>query len=333
MSLPLSVLDLAPVPSGGNSAEAVRRTVELAQLAERLGCVRYWFAEHHGMPSVASAAPEVLIAHVAAHTQRMRVGSGGVMLPNHAPLRIAEAFRTLEALHPGRIDLGLGRAPGSDSNASRALRAIGGEHFPDLLAELFVWSGRTALPGDHPMRALRAMPDDAPLPPIWLLGSSGASARLAGSSGMGYSFASHFSAAPAAPAFDAYRRAFVPSPEFAAPHAILGVSVICAPTAEEAETLASGMELAWVRIRSGVFAPLPSPEEAARYVYSDAERRLVRDFRQLVIVGTPSAVRAQLLAKAGECAASELMIVCNLHSHTARLRSYELVVQAMADAD
>lgn len=331
MTLPLSVLDLVPVPSGGSSAESVRRTVELAQLAERLGYVRHWFAEHHGMPSVASAAPEVLIAHVAAHTRTLRVGSGGVMLPNHAPLRVAEAFRTLEALHPGRIDLGLGRAPGSDANASRALHAVDGEHFPELLSELLTWSGQNELPAGHPMRALRAMPDDAPLPPIWLLGSSGASARMAGGAGMGYSFASHFSPAPAAPAFDAYRSAFVPSAEFPAPHAILGVSVLCAPTDEEAEHLATGMALAWVRIRSGIFAPLPSPEEAAQYVYSEAEQRLVASFRRLVVVGGPDTVRRQLLAKAAECNASELMIVCSLHSHEARLRSYALVAQALAD--
>jgi luciferase family oxidoreductase group 1 len=330
MTPPLSVLDLVPVPSGGSSAESARLTIELAQLAERLGYVRYWFAEHHGMPSVASSSPEVLIAHVAAHTRTMRVGSGGVMLPNHAPLRVAEAFRTLAALHPGRIDLGLGRAPGSDANASRALHAVDGEHFPALLSELLTWSGRNELPASHPMRALRAMPDDAPLPPIWLLGSSGASARMAGGAGMGYSFASHFSAAPAAPAFDAYRSAFVPSADFAEPHAILGVSVICAPTEEEAEYLAGGMALAWVRIRSGVFAPLPSPEEAAAYDYTEGEQRLVRDFSRLVVVGTPVAVREQLLAKAKECDASELMIVCNLYSHAARLRSYALIAQAFA---
>ena len=331
MSPPLSVLDLAPVPSGGSAAESVRRTVELARLAERLGYVRYWFAEHHGMPSVASAAPEVLIAHVAAHTQSLRVGSGGVMLPNHAPLRVAEAFRTLAALHPGRIDLGLGRAPGSDAQASRALRAVDGGHFAELLSELLTWSGQNELPPGHPMRTLRAMPDDAPLPPIWLLGSSGASARMAGSAGMGYSFASHFSATPAAPAFNAYRAAFVPSPEFAEPHAILGVSVICAPTDAEAEYLATGMALAWVRIRSGVFAPLPSPEEAARHLYTEAERALVRDFRRLVVVGSPKTVREQLLAMAESCAASELMVVCSVHSHQARLRCYELVAQALSD--
>jgi luciferase family oxidoreductase group 1 len=331
MSLPLSVLDLVPVSSGGSAAASVHRTVELAQLAERLGYVRLWFAEHHGMPSVASAAPEVLIAHVAAHTQRLHVGSGGVMLPNHAPLRVAEAFRTLAALHPGRIDLGIGRAPGSDVHASRALRAFDGEHFPTLLSELRIWSGLEALPGDHPMRSLCAMPDDAPLPPIWLLGSSGASARMAGAAGMGYSFASHFSPTPAAPAFEAYFSAFVPSPQFERPHAILGVSAICAPTEAEAEHLASGMDLAWVRIRSGVFAPLPSPEEAAAHRYSDAELRLVRDFRRLVIVGTPESVRRQIEAKADACDASEVMITCNIHSHAARLRSYELIAQAFGD--
>ena len=324
----LSILDLAPVASGTSNASSVRRTVELARLGERLGYVRHWFAEHHGMASVASSAPEVLIAHVAAHTSRIHVGSGGVMLPNHAPLRVAEAFRTLEALHPGRIDLGLGRAPGSDVAATRALRAADGEYFPELLAELLALGGRYELPAGHALRGLRAMPDDAALPPIWLLGSSGASARMAGQSGMGYSFASHFSPAPAGPAFDAYRAAFAPSAEFPAPHTILGVSVVCAETEAEAERLAGGMELAWVRIRSGVFAPLPSADEAAAYTYSDAENRLRRGFRQLLVVGTPASVREQLLARAQDCAASELMIVCSLHDHAARLRRYELIAAA-----
>ncbi len=330
MPLPLSVLDLAPVPSGGSAAESVRRCVELAQFAEQLGYVRVWYAEHHGMPSVASSSPEVLIASVAAQTRTLHVGAGGVMLPNHAPLRIAEAFRTLAALYPGRIDLGLGRAPGADPRTSQVMRAVDGEHFPALLSELLIWSGENRLPADHPLHSLQAMPVDAPLPPIWLLGSSGASARMAGDAGMGYSFASHFSPAPAKPAFDAYRAAFKPSKAFAAPHAILGVSVICASTTDEAEWLASGMELAWVRLRSGILATLPSPEEAARHVYTEAERRLVRGFRELIIVGTPDAVRRELLDRAAACDASELMIVCNLHSHSARLRSHELIAEAMA---
>ncbi len=328
MKLPLSVLDLVPVESGGSAAASVRRCAELAQLAERLGYVRLWFAEHHGMPAVASAAPEVLIAHVAALTRSLRVGSGGVMLPNHAPLRVAEAFRTLAALHPGRIDLGLGRAPGSDMQATRALRAVDGEHFPDLLSELLVWSGVTPLPESHPMSGLKAMPDDAPLPPIYLLGSSGASAQMAGSAGMGYSFASHFSPTPAAPAFDAYRQAFVASAQFAKPHTILGVSAVCAATEDEAQYLSATMDLAWVRIRSGRFAPLPSPDEALAYRYSEAEQALVRGFRRLVVVGSPESVRAQIEAKASACQADEVMITSNIHSHAARLRSYELVAQA-----
>ena len=176
------------------------------------------------------------------------------------------------------------------------------------------------------------MPDDAPLPPIWLLGSSGASARMAGGAGMGYSFASHFSAAPAAPAFAAYRQAFVPSARFAAPHAILGVAAVCAPTADEAEWLASAMDLAWVRIRSGVYAPLPTPEQAAAHRYSEAERRLVLQFRQLVLVGTPESVRAQIESRAARREASEVMITCNLHSHEARLRSYRLIAEAFGMA-
>jgi luciferase family oxidoreductase group 1 len=327
----LSVLDLAPIVEGSDAAAALRHTLDLARHAEARGYHRYWLAEHHNMDGVACSATAVLVGHVAGGTQTIRVGSGGVMLPNHAPLRVAEAFRTLAALYPGRIDLGLGRAPGSDPRTSQVLRAVDGEHFPELLSELLVWSGQDALPADHPLRSLQAMPDDAPLPPVWLLGSSGASARMAGAAGMGYSFASHFSPTPAAPAFEAYRSAFVPSRDFAQPHAILGVSVLCAPTDDEAETLASGMDLAWARLRSGVLAPLPSPEEAARHAYTDAQKRLVRDFRRLVVIGTPETVRRELLHRAAACEASELMIVCNVHSHAARLRSYELVAQALAD--
>lgn len=329
MKIPLSVLDLVPVGSGGSAAESVRRSVDLARLAERLGYVRLWFAEHHGMPAVASAAPEVLIAHVAAHTTTLRLGSGGIMLPNHAPLRVAEAFRTLSALHPGRIDLGLGRAPGSDVQATRALRAFDGEQFPALLTELLTWSGERLLPSNHPMQALKAMPDDAPLPPIWMLGSSGASAQMAGELGMGYSFASHFSPTPAAPAFEAYRRAFVPSRQFTEPHAILGVSMVCAPTADEAEYLASSMDLAWLRIRQGQFSPLPTPEEALAYPYTEQDRRVIATFRQLAVVGDPASVAAHITARVRACEASEVMVVSNLPDPVARLRGYELLAAAL----
>ena len=328
MTLALSILDLAPVGSGGSAAESVRRTVELAQLAERAGYVRHWFAEHHGMPSVASASPEILIAHVAAHTQTIHVGSGGVMLPNHAPLRVAEAFRTLEALHPGRIDLGLGRAPGTDDNAAKAMRAFSGENFPAMLGELLTWAGERPLPDGHPMASLKAMPMDAPLPPIWVLGSSGSSARMAGATGMGYAFASHFSPAPAAPVFQAYRDAFVPSRQFPRPHAILAASVICAETEPEAQHLGNALDLAMVRIRQGVFTVLPSPDEAAAHRYTDAERVIVQQFRRLGVIGSPASVREQLLARARDCGADEVMIVSNIHGHSARLRSYQLIAEA-----
>lgn len=330
MSLPLSVLDLVPVGSGESAAACVRRVLDLATLADRLGYKRYWFAEHHGMPSVASASPEVLIGHVASATRHIRVGSGGVMLPNHAPLRIAESYRTLSALHPDRIDLGLGRAPGSDALASRALRASNGLDFPELVRELQVVSGDAQLPENHWLHKLKAMPDDAPLPSIWILGSSGASARYAASLGLGYSFASHFSATPPAPFFEDYRRHFEASRNFARPHTILGVGVVCAETEERAEYLASSLDLAWVRIQRGEFGRTPTPEEALAYPYTPLERRIAGERRALMIVGTPEQVRKGIEDKAKACGASEVMITSTIHSHEERLRSYALVSRAFA---
>ncbi|HEY1077900.1 MAG TPA: LLM class flavin-dependent oxidoreductase [Fontimonas sp.] len=328
LALPLSVLDLAPVPEGSSPALALRRTVELARLAERLGYVRYWFAEHHGMPSVASSAPEILIGHVAAATQRLRVGAGGIMLPNHTALKVAETFRTLAALHPGRIDLGLGRAPGSDQAASRALRASDGHDFTQQLAELQAFCGDREFPAGHPFRQVVAVPEDVPLPPIWLLGSSGASAQWAGSLGMGYSFASHFSPAPAGPAFRAYRSSFQPSAAFPRPSAVLGVAAVCAETAEEADHLATTMDLAWLRIRRGEFLPLPSPETARAYDYSAFEREAVREYRARTVIGTPSQVREAIERLAADSGADEVMVVSNLYGHAERLRSYELLAEA-----
>lgn len=327
MTLPLSVLDLVPVPTGTTPAQALRRTVDLARLAERLGYCRYWFAEHHSMPSVASAAPEVLIGHVAAATRQIRVGSGGMMLPNHTPLRLAEAFKTLEALHPGRIDLGIGRAPGSQPAASRALRAQGGEQFPALMSELLNLS-RGRFQQGHPYARITVTPEGVALPPIWILGSSGASAGAAAAAGMGYSFASHFSPEPAAPAFEAYRANFRPSEQFPQPHAILGVAVVCAETEARARRLASTMELAALRISRGEFLPLPSPEEAEAYPWSEAERAQLRYERGPTVVGTPASVRAELEAMAAECGADEVMVVSNIHDHAERLRSYEMLSAA-----
>lgn len=324
----LSILDLAPVGAGFTAAQVLPRTVELARLGERLGYVRFWLAEHHGMPGIASAAPEILIGHVAGATERIRVGAGGIMLPNHAPLRIAESFHTLEALYPGRIDLGLGRAPGTDPATSQALRPFDAEQFPQQLAELLALSRRT-FPADHPFRDVRVIPEGVPLPPIWLLGSSGASARLAGTLGLGYSFASHFSPTSPLPALDAYRDAFQPSAEFPRPHVILGVAVVCAESAERADFLASSMDLAWVRLRRGEFQPLPTPEEATAYPYTPSERALVAGHRALQIVGTADEVAARLRSLAGETGADELMISTMLHDPAARRRSYELVAGAM----
>jgi luciferase family oxidoreductase group 1 len=324
MPVPLSVLDLAPVPSGSTPADAFRSMRELARLAERAGYVRYWLAEHHGMPSIASSSPEILIEHVATATERIRVGSGGIMLPNHAPLRIAEAFHTLATLHPDRIDLGLGRAPGTDQATSQALRPFPAEQFPQMLAELTGLS-RREFPAGHPFHRVRVVPEGVALPPVWLLGSSGASARMAGQLGMGYAFASHFSPAPAAPPLREYREAFTPSDAFPEPHAIVAVSAIAAPTQDEAEYLATSMQLAWVRLQRGEFMPLPSPEEASAYPYNDVERSVVASYRGLQIVGTPEVVREQIEALAADSGANEVMVTTMVYSHEARLHSFELL--------
>ncbi|HYH83596.1 MAG TPA: LLM class flavin-dependent oxidoreductase [Longimicrobium sp.] len=331
MSVPLSVLDLAPVASGSTPADAFRNMRELARLAERLGYARFWLAEHHGMPSIASSSPEILIEHVASSTERIRVGSGGIMLPNHAPLRIAEAFHTLATLHPGRIDLGIGRAPGTDAATSAALRPFDAEQFPQQLAELTGLSRRD-FPEGHAFRNVRVVPEGVPLPPIWLLGSSGASARLAGQLGMGYAFASHFSPAPAGPAVQAYRDAFEASDAFPRPHAIVAVSVICAETSEEAEYLATSMQLSWIRLQRGQFMPLPSPEEAAAYPYTERDRDTAASFRRLQIIGTPEHVRDRIDALVTETQADEVMVTTMVHSHEARMRSFELLAASETDA-
>ncbi|MGN8199795.1 LLM class flavin-dependent oxidoreductase [Salinisphaera sp. RV14] len=329
MSIDLSVLDLVPVPSGTAASAAVRDSINLARVAEARGYKRYWISEHHSMPAIASSSPEVLLSRIGALTEHIRIGSGGIMLPNHAPMRVAEHFRTLEALYPGRVDLGLGRAPGSDMRANRALHAGSGEHFADMLDEMLSLA-HDRYAANHPYAGVRIVPEDAPMPPIWILGSSGASAELAGAGGYGYSFASHFSPAPAEPALERYRYAFEPSSQFPTPHTILGVSVICAATDEQAEALAATVDLMWLRLRKGQFLPLPSPEEARAYSYSDIERNAVKENRARHIIGSPETVARQLQDLGQRTGASELMIVSNIHDAGARLRSYELVAQAMS---
>lgn len=327
----LSVLDLAPVGSGFTPADALRNSVELAQLAERLGYVRYWFAEHHGMPGIASSVPEILIEHIASATTRIRVGSGGVMLPNHPPMRVAEVFHTLETLHPGRIDLGIGRAPGADIVTARALRPFDAEQFPQHLAEMVALS-RGELPPDHPFHKARVVPGGVHLPPIWLLGSSGASARLAGSLGVGYAFARHFSPAPPEPAIEAYRASFHASLQFAVPHVIVGVSVICAETDARAAYLAASTDLMWVQFQRGEFSTIPSPDEALRYRYTPQEQMIVESNRARHFIGSPATVAAAIRDLVASTHADEVMVTSMIHEHTARMHSYELVAVALGHA-
>ena len=324
MRTPLSVLDLAPVASGGTPAEALQQSVALAQLAERLGYVRYWFAEHHGMPGIASSAPEILIAHVAARTATIRVGSGGIMLPNHVPLRIAEVFQTLATLYPGRIDFGVGRAPGTDPLTSRALRPFDAEQFPQHLREVIGLASGT-LDADHPFRNVRVVPGGVPLPPIWVLGSSGASARFAGSLGLGYSFARHFSPSPPEPAIQAYFDGFTPSEQFPRPHVILGVSAICADTEARADYLARSGDLVWVRYQRGEFGLLPSPAEADAYPWADYERAIARAGRARHFIGTAASVRAQIAEVVRATSATEVIVTTMVHDPEERRRSYELL--------
>lgn len=324
MTTELSVLDLVPVPSGTTPSQAVRDSIHLAQAAERLGYKRYWISEHHSMPAIASSSPEVLLSRIGALTRTIRLGSGGIMLPNHAPMRVAEHFHTLAALYPDRIDLGLGRAPGSDARANRALHASSGEHFSDMLNEMLSLS-EGSYPDGHPYHGVSIAPSDVALPPIWILGSSGASAHVAGAGGFGYSFASHFSPVPAGPALRRYRDAFQPSAAFPSPHTILAVSVICAPTDEEAEHLAHTVDLMWLRLRRGQFLPLPSPEEALASDYSELERSAIADNRSRHVIGSPTSVRQQLETIIDDNVPDELMIVSNIHDAAARLRSFELI--------
>jgi luciferase family oxidoreductase group 1 len=327
MEIPLSVLDLAPVASGSTASQALRNIPDLARLADRLGYTRYWLAEHHGLPSVASSAPEILIERVASATPRIQVGSGGIMLPNHAPLRIAEAFHTLEALHPGRINLGIGRAPGSDPATSQAMRPFDSEQFPAQILEMLSLS-RGDFPAGHPFHTVRVVPDDVEMPPIWLLGSSGATASLAGSLGFGYSFARHFSPTPPGPAIRAYRESFQPSAQLPKSHVILGVSAIVAETDERADYLAWTLDLTWLRLRTGRLGPLPSPEEAMAYPYTPYERAVVKENRALHFIGSPAKVRGQIEALVEQTGVDEVMVATTMHSHEDRLRSYELMAEA-----
>ncbi|MGD9573503.1 MAG: LLM class flavin-dependent oxidoreductase [Thermoleophilia bacterium] len=334
----LGVLDQSPVPEGSDGSQALRNTIDLARHTEALGFGRYWVAEHHGGPMLAGASPEALIGPIASATRTMRVGSGGVMLPHYSPLKVAESFSVLSGLFPGRIDLGIGRAAGTDPTTTYALqrdrREASPDDFPQQLGELMAYL-RDELPRDHPFARLAALPGLPAAPALWLLGSSPQSALWAAEAGLPYAFADFINPLGALIAAD-YRDRFEPSAELEAPRVIAGVSAICADTDEEAEHLAASVTMAMRLLRRGQLIAVPTPERAQEWLREDGARRrpapgepLRRGSRRMV-VGGPATVADGLRAVAEEYGAEELLVVTIVHSHEARRRSYELIADAMA---
>jgi luciferase family oxidoreductase group 1 len=323
----LSVLDLCPITEGGNAAQSFHNSRDLAQHAERWGYRRFWLAEHHGMPGIASAATSVVIGHVAAGTSTIRVGAGGIMLPNHSPLVIAEQFGTLESLFPGRIDLGLGRAPGSDQATARALRRDAFEsadQFPQDVVELMHYLSPAAAGG-----RIQAVPGTGLQVPIWILGSSLFGAQLAAELGLPYAFASHFAPAAMMDAVAIYRSRFKPSAQLAKPHVMLGFNVFAADTDEEGRYLATSMQQAFVNLRSGRPSKLQPPREGYEEGLSPPERAILAQTLTCVAMGSAAKVKREVEAFIARTGADELMIASQIHSHAARLRSYEILAQAL----
>jgi luciferase family oxidoreductase group 1 len=329
MNPPLSVLDLSPVGAGVSPSQAIRDSIELARTADALGYTRYWFAEHHNMSNIATSAPEVLIAHAAAVTTRIRVGAGGIMVPNHAPLHVIEVFRTLEALHPGRIDLGLGRAPGTDPVTAAALRRSDDPEVNHQLAELFAFE-RGEIPESHPFSKIVPMPSDAALRSIWMLGSTLAGAAIAAQLGLPYAFAGHFAMQQAADAIAHYRLRFQPSAARAAPYAILAVTAVCADTDDEARRLAAPIRVAVARNRTGRRGPILTVEEALAYELTPQERAIADEFLTGAAIGSPAAVAEHLRALARDTGADELMLSTLVPDLAARQRALTQIAAAMA---
>lgn len=322
-----SLLDLAPIAEGKTAADAFRHSLDLARHAESLGYHRFWLAEHHGMPGIASAATAVVIAHVAGGTQRIRVGSGGVMLPNHAPLVIAEQFGTLESLFPGRIDLGLGRAPGTDQATAHALRRdlqSSAEQFPRDVQELQHYFGPLR-PGQH----VKAVPGVGLGVPIWLLGSSTYSAQLAAELGLPFAFASHFAPALLDDALAIYRRYFQPSEQCAAPYAMAAMNVFGAETDEAGAVLMSSAQQQFLALRRGHPGPLPPPVASMAGRWSEAERLGVEQALACSAVGRPASVEQAIAAFIERTGVDEIMFAGQIHDHQARLQSFEMAAQAM----
>ena len=325
--VPLSVLDLSPVPSGSTTSQALADSLALVRHVEALGYLRYWVAEHHGMPGIASYAPAVLIGALAAASSTIRVGSGGVMLPNHAPLVVAEQFGMLEALYPGRVDLGLGRAPGTDPRTAAALRrstdGLSVEEFPQQLTQL-----RGFFRG--PVAGVTAVPAVGNEPPVWLLGSSGYSAQVAGILGLPFAFAHHFSGQHTLPALQLYRQCFEPSETLAKPHAMICASVLVADDDATARRLALPGGLAFLRLRSGRPGLTPTVEEAESYPYSPQERAFVRERLDSQVIGGPETVRRGLEDLLEATQVDELMVTTSTHDPADRLRSYSLLAEVAA---
>lgn len=328
--IPLSVLDLSPILEGSDAAQSFRNSVSLAQHAERLGYRRFWLAEHHGMPGIASAATSVLIGHVAGQTRTIRVGAGGIMLPNHSPLVIAEQFGTLEALYPGRIDLGLGRAPGSDQATARAMRRnlmSDPDEFPRDVVELMDFMS------DEPRQAIQAVPGRGAKVPVWILGSSLFGAQLAAMLGLPYAFASHFAPQQMMQAIEVYRETFRPSEQLAKPYVMLGFNVFAADSDEEAHLLASSMQQAFVNLRTGRPMQLPRPVPGYLDSLPPPHRALLDEVLSCTAIGSGSSVQRQIEAFVRRTEADELMITSNIHDQQARLRSYELAAACIARDD
>lgn len=328
--IPISILDLAPINEGGDAALSFRNTLDLARHAESWGYLRFWLAEHHGMPGIASAATAVLIGHVAGGTSTMRVGAGGIMLPNHSPLVIAEQFGTLESLFPGRIDLGLGRAPGSDQLTARALRRNLDTHpnqFPQDVVELMdYFSGSKK-------HAVRAVPGTGLNVPIWILGSSLFGAQVAATLGLPYAFASHFAPEQMMQAIALYRSTFKPSAQLDKPYVMLGYNVFAANTDSEAQFLASSMQQAFVNLRSGLPRRLQPPTEGYLDRIAPHERDVLEEILSCAAIGSPQTVQRELKEFTEQTGADELIITSLIFDHTARLRSYEITAEINKSSD
>jgi len=323
--IPFSVLDLAPIVEGGTVAQALANSRDLAIQTERFGYKRFWLAEHHNMPGIASSATALCIQNAAAATKTIRVGAGGIMLLNHAPIVIAEQFGTLDALFPGRIDLGLGRAPGGDQRVAMALRRtlVGGEdRFPQDVMEL-----QALLAPAQPRQIVRAVPGEGANVPLWMLGSSTFGAQMAAALGLPYAFASHFAPAQMMSAIEIYRSAFQPSEQLARPYVMLGFNIFAAPTDDEARFLATSLMQAFASLRRGIPRKLQPPDPAFESTLSEAERASLNEVLSCSAIGSPATVKAALQAFIARTQPDELILASHIHDHAARVRAYEIAAQ------